>query len=742
MYLRHLARRRLFVFGLALTGFMFPLSSAKAEPTNYLINGQFSPDDGGWQGVFGGNDCSGAEPSMGPWGTDGLVFTYEYNLVYQEVLIPVPGDVTLNFTGQLGQAGGHYEAFLEDNNESVSSGELVNVNPEQASLTITTEEPDELVIVTFGGIDEAWWSGCYGPIITDASLNAESVPTTTTTTPPNEYVLPSNGLDYWSYDSSGGQPNLPPSGELLSNGHIDGLNYDWGGGEILDSGKYDGITLEFQGWLSPPEAKTYYICAFTDDGFKLYLDQQLVINDWWDRGPSCGNTADVDFSDGQPKQLTAYFYENGGGAVAMLRYYADNGSWLTVPDSWYSDAGTSEPPQTTTTTPSYFLGAPTNVQVTQTDDGIVVSWTPSSEDVGIGPERYAVSWSKDGSGWGIPTGNVGDENALDTEKLLSIQAFESTGGLDAEYIFTVRADNDTYGVYSAQSDGASFTVAAPVPTTTTEAPQTTTTTSPPVTTEPPTTIDDSNSGDNNGEQDGTTDNTGDVPLDDGEPESPTPEVEVPESTPGSETEETPSEEPITPEPSPEDDQPVDEDPVADDPGPVEPPADETPADPLSEEALQDMAPEEVVAVVEAAIEEGLSDEEAVALATNAAVIAVLDKDQAEEVFKSIDVGSLSDAEIAEVVSAVQDAPEEVREAFEQEINIFGSGGAMDGYTPIGSTITVGERRVVIAATGVLLAGVPMPTRGPAPSPQPVSGSSSMEPQSDNSDRSRKYKKGR
>ena len=57
----------------------------------------------------------------------------------------------------------------------------------------------------------------------------------------------------------------------------------------------------------------------------------------------------------------------------------------------------------------------------------------------------------------------------------------------------------------------------------------------------------------------------------------------------------------------------------------------------------------------------------------------------------------------ELIAAVQDAPTEVREAFETEINIFD--GVADTYVPVGSTVPVSSRRVVIAATGIMVAAV-------------------------------------
>ena len=131
----------------------------------------------------------------------------------------------------------------------------------------------------------------------------------------------------------------------------------------------------------------------------------------------------------------------------------------------------------------------------------------------------------------------------------------------------------------------------------------------------------------------------------------------------------------------------------------------TPAQGISQEvssllnAVAMLPQAEVQAAVENIIQEGVSAEEATALATNPAVLEAVNATQATEIFDAVVVSELSDTQAEQLVEAVQDAPEEVRAAFEEEINIFGS--KFNKYVPIGSNINVGQRKVLIAATGVL-----------------------------------------
>jgi len=96
-----------------------------------------------------------------------------------------------------------------------------------------------------------------------------------------------------------------------------------------------------------------------------------------------------------------------------------------------------------------------------------------------------------------------------------------------------------------------------------------------------------------------------------------------------------------------------------------------------------------------------TQEQAVALATNPQVLATVTQEQAEAIFKALDVASLDESEVVELIAAVQNAPTEVREAFEATVDIFKN--SLDTYIPTGSNIPVGERRALIAIGAAITA---------------------------------------
>ena len=120
------------------------------------------------------------------------------------------------------------------------------------------------------------------------------------------------------------------------------------------------------------------------------------------------------------------------------------------------------------------------------------------------------------------------------------------------------------------------------------------------------------------------------------------------------------------------------------------------------EALAELSPEQVEQVVEALLAEEPTQEQATALATSSEVLAIVSTEQAAQIFEALDVAELSDAQTEELIAAIESAPTEIREEFEDTIDIFGEG--LDDYTPTGSNIPVGERRTLIAVTaGITLA---------------------------------------
>jgi len=141
---------------------------------------------------------------------------------------------------------------------------------------------------------------------------------------------------------------------------------------------------------------------------------------------------------------------------------------------------------------------------------------------------------------------------------------------------------------------------------------------------------------------------------------------------------------------------------------------------------QSVSSEQVAEVVTAVLALGVSSEQATELASSAKVLESVSSEQAAEVFAAVSVDELTTEDGRTIVKAIQNAPTEVKEAFEEEVNVFD--GVFDNYIAVDSIVDVKTRRTIVAAGGLIIAitGTAAGGAGTAPggNNQPSGGDSS------------------
>jgi hypothetical protein len=98
----------------------------------------------------------------------------------------------------------------------------------------------------------------------------------------------------------------------------------------------------------------------------------------------------------------------------------------------------------------------------------------------------------------------------------------------------------------------------------------------------------------------------------------------------------------------------------------------------------------------------ITNEQIIEIVTDPETFKALTVDQAGQLFEELDVTELDNTELEAFTAAVQQAPVEVRKAFEKKVNIFGS--QFEDYVPAGSNIPVSERRSLVAAGALIATG--------------------------------------
>jgi len=196
-------------------------------------------------------------------------------------------------------------------------------------------------------------------------------------------------LTYKTYAGTGARPSFPGNGgsltypTVLSTGTVTSLNYNWGSGYVLDSGRGSSVIVNFYGYITIPDTGSQDIqfYLYADDGAYMKIDSTVVINDWNEQSPGMWNyiSTDQTLTGGQTYYIDVWWYENGGGAALKL-YWDQSGSVALVPSSAYS---TTEPTPTAAVSSSQQTEINTAKNKTQNGNAIYISQSGSGIDLDI-----------------------------------------------------------------------------------------------------------------------------------------------------------------------------------------------------------------------------------------------------------------------------------------------------------------------------------------------------------------------
>jgi len=145
-------------------------------------------------------------------------------------------------------------------------------------------------------------------------------------------VTPGGGVkgEYFNGMTPGGVPGLT---------RIDPtIDFSWGdpGGPGTPIG-VDQFSARWTADLEIAVADSYIFTTNSDDGSRLWLNDQLIVNQWVDQGPTDASSRPIALAPGI-YPLRMEYYENGGGAVAHLFWQSPSMARQIIP------AGPLQPP--------------------------------------------------------------------------------------------------------------------------------------------------------------------------------------------------------------------------------------------------------------------------------------------------------------------------------------------------------------------------------------------------------------
>lgn len=111
------------------------------------------------------------------------------------------------------------------------------------------------------------------------------------------------------------------------------IDFNWGTGSPDPAIGANTYSVRWTGYIQSLYTETYTFSANTDDGFRLWVDGDLVVDSWKDQAPTVHSGTKAMIA-GQKVPITVEYYENGGGAVAELSWSSSSQGNEIIPEEY------------------------------------------------------------------------------------------------------------------------------------------------------------------------------------------------------------------------------------------------------------------------------------------------------------------------------------------------------------------------------------------------------------------------
>jgi len=188
---------------------------------------------------------------------------------------------------------------------------------------------------------------------------------------------PGLGAEYW--------PNLTMTGTPQTRSDAN-IQFDWGLGSPMPGIPNDNFSVRWRGRIRAQFSETYTFRTQTDDGVRLWVNGQPVIDKWVNQGVT-NWTGTIALTAGQLVEFEMHYFDNFGDAIARLFWSSPSLTEQIVPGSalFAPAPGTNHRPRAPIVTlPS--------VEGELADPMGIVMQTAAFEDVDAGQTHTASDW--------------------------------------------------------------------------------------------------------------------------------------------------------------------------------------------------------------------------------------------------------------------------------------------------------------------------------------------------------------
>lgn len=372
-----------------------------------------------------------------------------------------------------GSNGFAFQRRTIDNEESahIGAGALEYPNAwvrlvRNGSNFIALTSTDGAVWHAVGEITQVWVDPVYVGVAvtahtggTTTNAQVESLQLSAYSPPP---IGDGSGLSasYWS--------NVDFSGTKFS--RVDSvIDFNWADSGPDQTIGADSFSVRWRGQIKPQYSETYTFYTGTDDGVRLWVNNQLIVDKWFDQGTTRWSGS-IALTAGQKYDIRMEYYENGGDAAASLEWSSRSTPLQIIPQTQlYSTGDSYIAGNGDGLNAKYFNNTSLQRQpaVELVDSNIHFNWGDSNPKDGVNNDNFSVRWtgqieaqfsenytfsfvSDDGvriwfnnslvvNNWVIqePTINTFSANLVAGQRYnLVIEYYESTGGALAKFLWS------------------------------------------------------------------------------------------------------------------------------------------------------------------------------------------------------------------------------------------------------------------------------------------------------------------
>jgi beta-glucosidase len=142
-------------------------------------------------------------------------------------------------------------------------------------------------------------------------MQGETTPVSSEFLSPEGGSVGARGLlgEYFTNETLSGEPALRRVDTTV--------DFDWGEGSPAPGIGVDSFSVRWSGQIHPTETGTYLITVATDDGVRLYIDNQLLVDNWTVHATEAKEVR-YEMDAGKSYSIRMEYFENTGGASALL----------------------------------------------------------------------------------------------------------------------------------------------------------------------------------------------------------------------------------------------------------------------------------------------------------------------------------------------------------------------------------------------------------------------------------------